>query len=213
MKVVATGTEHMRLDSVDTPSELITRFLKTATNLRFQFAEFLERFEMTEGRFAVLSALDQAGADGLSQAALAEQLLQSESNISSLIVRLQNKGLVDRSLSQKDRRKRVLLLTPAGQALVDQIEASRHRWADGICARISLADRQELISLLQQFPTRPNIRPLRQSSARPINRVGEDWLSPPASSEPEIDCVSPQSALERMLSSLGIVNQTGGEAG
>src|SRR5579871_619128 len=109
----------------DDAGEIIRYLLKAAAQLRGQFAEFLEQFEMTEGKYAVLAALDHAGSIGLSQAAVADQLMQSESNISSLIERLNHEGLVSRHWSDTDRRKRVLLLTSAGQEVIDQIEMAR----------------------------------------------------------------------------------------
>jgi DNA-binding MarR family transcriptional regulator len=193
------------------PGEIISALLKVAAQLRARFAEFLERFEMTEGRYAVLSALDHAGTIGLSQAAVAEQLMHSESNISSLIERLDQDGLVSRRWSDTDRRKRVLLLTPAGRILTEQIETARRRWAERLLIEISALERRQLAKLLWQLADRrevdSNQRPPRGSKNSLNSKANENSTWEPVTLAVAAERASPQTALERMLSSLGVANR------
>lgn len=66
-------------------------------------------------RFNVLDTVRSGGADGCSQAHIASRLLQSESNLSSLLDRMHADGLLVRERSAVDRRKTMIRLSPAGE--------------------------------------------------------------------------------------------------
>ena len=110
--------------------ETLDRLVRAASLVRSKLGEFLDPFGLTEVRYSVLVALNSAGEMGLSQSELAERLMQSESNVSTLIERMAQDDLVERLRSDADRRKRVLLLSPSGLRLVERVETPR---ATGPC--------------------------------------------------------------------------------
>ena len=198
----------------DQPGEIVSALLQATVVVRLKLGEFLERYELTEARHAVLVALDQSGARGLSQSEVADRLKQSESNISTLIDRLQRDGLVDRRWSDTDRRKRVLLLTADGQQLHQRVELARRRWAESLLSDVAPFDRRVLSRGLSQLLGRTKAP--QSSSSRvdspAISAVatlpddgGPHWPSHMVIADHDPN--SPHFALERMLSSLGLASQ------
>lgn len=82
---------------------------------------------LNEARYQVLAAIHRQGYDGCSQTELAGHLLQSESNLSTLLERMRLDGLVVRERSATDRRRSVIRLTDAGAETLQ--EAARRRKA------------------------------------------------------------------------------------
>jgi 5'-methylthioadenosine phosphorylase len=178
--------------------EIVMALLHAAGTIRHAFGEFLERFDQSEGRFAVMEVLSQAGFDGVSQAEIAEQLRHSESNISSLIERLHRDGFVDRRWSDSDRRKRVLLLNASGHQLVARIRQAREAWAEAILCRIGTYERRELMHSLKALN--------QDARNRPENTVRQPfWME--GSSASGCGVLSPHFALEQMLSTLGLAGR------
>lgn len=75
---------------------------------------------LNEARFQVLAAIHRRGRDGCSQTELAGHLLQSESNLSTLLERMRLDGLVVRERSATDRRRSVIRLTECGAETLRQ---------------------------------------------------------------------------------------------
>ena len=207
--IKAEGGQTGNHNAVDDPSEIIATLLHSAGFVRLRLAEFLERFDLTEGRHAVLAALEHAGERGLSQSEVADLLMQSESNVSSLIERLHRDGLVDRRWSDTDRRKRVLLLTAAGQTLIQRVEGARRRWAESLLSDLAPRERQALAQGLTRLPGGSRqIMALRTSAVAPA--IGGIRGETPLPIHPEIpgrDPKSPHFALERMLLTLGVASR------
>jgi DNA-binding MarR family transcriptional regulator len=205
MEVIRAGSAGIS-SILDANGDLVTTLLHAANLVRQRLVEFLERFELTEGRYLTLEALSRAGARGLSQSDVAEYLIQSESNVSSLIDRLQRDGLVDRSWSVTDRRKRVLLLTEAGQQLIDRVSAARPRWEESLLSKVGPQERSSLLEGLRLIgkQTGPTAMP-----RPPVSNVTErvDW--PGNHSVKRRDPDSPHFALEQMLSTLGLAGRFG----
>ena len=209
MEVIKAGDGRTGMELFDDPGEIVTALLHTAGFVRLRLGEFLERYELTEGRHAVLVALEQAGAQGLSQSEVAEQFMQSESNVSSLIERLHREGLVDRRWSVTDRRKRVLLLTADGQQLIQQVEGARRRWAEALLSDLAPLDRQALSQSLKRLPGGSRATASQRTSAviPVIEAVRAEALWPVHSGVSDRDPKSPHFALEQMLSTLGVAGR------
>ena len=195
-------------DSANEAGETLDRLLRAATHIRLRLGEFLEQFALTEVRYSVLVALRAASLAGLSQSELAERLLQSESNISTLVERMQQEGLVDRLRSDADRRKRVLLLSPSGQRLLDRIEVAKRSWAARLLRAVPADDRSTLGLLMSQL-----VEIFDGSPAKPAAILAEAtgshddlvWTECHSGEGDKLN--SPHLALRQMLSALGLNNQ------
>ena len=138
-------------NSKSNSTTLLDALLRVSQIVRVRFNEWLAEFDLNDGRYTVLQTLAKAGSNGLSQAELAERLAQSESNISTLIERMQRDGLVDRSRSDADRRKRVLLVSTVGRSMLNNVDEQRSRWSARLFKEMSSSNSVQLESLLNQL--------------------------------------------------------------
>ena len=205
-------TTHERSGSVDEASETLDRLLRAAVHIRLRLAELLEQFALTEARYSVLVALRIASLIGLSQSELAERLMQSESNVSTLIERMQQEGLVDRLRSDADRRKRVLLLSPNGRRLLDRVDIAKRSWAARQLRAVPADDRSTLELLMRRLvesfdggsgaKAGPSVPMLAGATGTPDELVWSECHPG------DVDAMnSPHLALRQMLSALGLNSQ------
>lgn len=80
---------------------------------------------LNEARYRVLDSLDRRTRGECSQSELALQLLQSESNLSTLLERMSGDGLITRTRSQIDRRRSLIRMTPLGLEALSQANRTR----------------------------------------------------------------------------------------
>lgn len=208
MEAMKAGDPAPRVDLPEDPGEIVSALLHAAVYVKQRLNEFLLRFDLSEGRYAVLTELNQAGASGLSQADLADRLLQSESNVSALIDRLHRDALVDRRWSDTDRRKRVLLLTPSGTELIQRVDSAYRRWADSLLSSLNLQDRRVLYRGLKRLPgnhVEESSKPDSPGAPHGPHSSSELWANHTViiGRDPS----SPRVALEKMLSTLGLVGR------
>ena len=103
---------------------------------------FFARWDLSPSQFNVLNSLwDQPG--GLSQVELSRQLIMHRSNATGLIDRLETRGLVKRTENDADRRAYVVVLTPAGRRLLQEVlpryyEAAEKVWGNLTATRAKL---------------------------------------------------------------------------
>lgn len=87
----------------------------------------------------------------LNLSAVTEGLGVNASNASRTCDRLVNAGLVHRGEAVADRRQVSLTLTPRGRELVEKLKARREQELATIVARMSEADRRQLMLALAPF--------------------------------------------------------------
>ena len=197
-------------NSLTNSTTLLDTLLRVSQIVRVRFNEWLAEFDLNDGRYTVLQILAKAGNNGLSQAELAERLGQSESNVSTLIERMQRDELVDRSRSEADRRKRVLLISMRGRSALDDVEERRSQWTACLFNGMPVTDSSQLLSLLDQlgqvlksatvnhvtFETKMNAHHLvGDQTSTTVMFHSEDPIDSPG---------TPQFALQQMLLALSV---------
>jgi DNA-binding MarR family transcriptional regulator len=101
----------------------------------------LRKYDLNSAQFDVLA---QVGAhQGITQQELADHLLVTKGNISQLLNRMEQRGLISRC---PDKRSNVLRLTEAGQELHDQVVPAHE---DMIAAQLTMLSRSEITTLLR----------------------------------------------------------------
>ena len=103
------------MDRIEMAGHLIRRLHQQSTQV-FQSETLAAGFELTSVQFAALDAV--AAQPGIDQASLAAAISFDRATIGGVIDRLELKGLVQREVSEADRRARCLRLTPAGRRLL-----------------------------------------------------------------------------------------------
>jgi len=84
---------------------------------------------LNESRYNVLDALRRKPSATSSQTELATYLLQSESNLSTLLDRMKKDGLISRVRSKSDRRVALIGLSTAGRDALTRADQARRRAA------------------------------------------------------------------------------------
>ena len=100
------------------------RLLRLNTRIRTAMTTRLRKLAVSAPQCDVLTTLTEA--EGISQQELAQRLYVTKGNISGLIDRLGEAGLVERRSINGDRRSHAIFLTPAGRKVaLDGIAAQR----------------------------------------------------------------------------------------
>jgi len=90
---------------------------------------------------------------GISQSAVAEALRFDRSTLVQIVDRLEERGLLKRESSTRDRRSHALALTPAGARLLVRLKELLRTHEAEIAAALSPAERATLIALLEKLHT------------------------------------------------------------
>ncbi len=91
------------------------------TRLRKEFGQNLTRFD-------VLSQLERVPGNELPVGRLSSSLLTSTTNITRLLDRMEADGLLDRRLSETDRRSFVVSATPEGLSVFREMADANAQW-------------------------------------------------------------------------------------
>ena len=100
-------------------------------------------------QFLVLSQLEMLGEP--SQAELADTLGIDRSNLAALVAELCDKGLVERTRHDVDRRRYVLRLSHAGRRLLDRTEGAIAEADADLLAPLDQGQREQLHALLRRL--------------------------------------------------------------
>ncbi len=113
------------------------------------FMEECAGFDITPVQYSLLTELAQSGQ--CEQAALARTLCLDRTNTADVIGRLKRRGLVERNANPRDKRSRLVKLTPAGQAALDPIDAPAERAHARTMATLPPAEREAFLETLARL--------------------------------------------------------------
>jgi len=124
------------------------KLLKTNKLLENELRERLRsQFDTTLPRFDVMAALDRAS-DGLKMHELSGVLKVSNGNITGIVDRLVNDGVVVRVAVEGDRRATVVQLTAKGRQFFTTLASAHERWVNELLITIDLAEAETVMALL-----------------------------------------------------------------
>ncbi|MFI9381994.1 MarR family winged helix-turn-helix transcriptional regulator [Kutzneria sp. NPDC052558] len=137
------------------PQGVIGRLHRVGVLLSDQLDAVYQRFGLSEGEFDVLAALRRAG-DPFERAPgeLAAFTMVTTGAMTKRLDRLEAAGLVTRRPSAVDGRGRVVALTPAGRALIDEAFAAHMRNERRMLADLSADEAAKLEELLTTWLAR-----------------------------------------------------------
>lgn len=104
-------------------------------------------FETTLPRFDVMAALDRFP-DGMTLGELSDHLLVSNGNITGLINRLVEDGIVIRTINPRDRRAQKVRLSRKGEKVFSEMAAAHEEWIETMFHDFNGDDREQMITLL-----------------------------------------------------------------
>jgi MarR family 2-MHQ and catechol resistance regulon transcriptional repressor len=121
----------------------------------------LRGLDLTSTKLNALLALRAAGEDGLLMSEIGERLVVTKANITGLVDRLEERGLVVRG-PHCDRRVKLVRLTPAGQALLHEALPLYTASLTSLTECFSEAEKRTLVHLLSRL--RRGARQLRREA-------------------------------------------------
>lgn len=125
-------------------------------------ARFRSSYSSSMSRFDVLAHLYQVEGEALSTTELASRLLASRGNITRLLDRMADDGLIQRRPNALDRRISDVYLSRKGRQMFADMAQEHERWSDEVFDALTDAEKDTLIGLLQRVRQR-----LEQRSAPP----------------------------------------------
>ena len=106
-----------------------------------------DQFDITLPRFDLLAQLDRAP-NGMTLGELSQRMMVSNGNITGLVERLAEQGLIRRRPLPNDRRVQIVSLTAEGQKFFRSMARANADWVGEIFAGLSPKDIEALMPLL-----------------------------------------------------------------
>ncbi len=113
-------------------------------------ARMRREFGTTLPRFDVMAALDREG-DGLTMTELSRRLMVSNGNVTGIVDRLAEDGLIIRVPSPDDRRATFVRLTERGRAEFAAVAAAHERWVNELLGELSTENTLRLAAELDHL--------------------------------------------------------------
>ncbi len=132
------------MDRIEMAGHLIRRLHQQSTQI-FQAKTREAGFDITSVQFAALDAI--AEQSGIDQASLAATISFDRATIGGVIDRLESKGLVQRAVSESDRRARLLSLTNDGEKLLAACRPIVEALQAEILGALSRTERKAFLTL------------------------------------------------------------------
>jgi DNA-binding MarR family transcriptional regulator len=122
--------------------------VRTATSLTDAMEDLLKPWEISATQYNVLRILRGSGAEGLCRNALRDRMLNRMPDMTRLLDRMEEAGLVVRAREGEDRRMVLTRITEKGRRLLDDLEAPVMALHKRQMARLSEAQLRSLSDLL-----------------------------------------------------------------
>lgn len=116
------------------------------------FQESAAGLALTGPQFATLLRLSELGR--ATQNHLGRAAAMDSATVQGVVRRLIDRGLVCTSSDPLDRRMRVLTITAAGEALLNQAQEAGTRANDALLSPLTVAERANFLALLQRLSGR-----------------------------------------------------------
>jgi DNA-binding MarR family transcriptional regulator len=137
-----------RPDDHKTELRLWLRMLTCTTLIENEVRRRLrEAFDITLPRFDVLAQLDRSP-EGMTLGELSQRMMVSNGNMTGLVDRLVEQGLLLRRPSPTDRRAQIVSLTPEGRRFFRAMARANAQWVGEIFQGLSPQDIETLMPLL-----------------------------------------------------------------
>lgn len=128
--------------------EAFLSIMRTAAVLDHAAAQALKPYGITPTQYNVLRILRGAGSKGLCRSEIGERLVTAVPDVTRLLDRMEEMGLLVRERGQDDRRFVTTRLTKKGTELVNKLDARVAEVNTGLFAHVDKRSLKSLIGLL-----------------------------------------------------------------
>jgi DNA-binding MarR family transcriptional regulator len=154
-----TGEPELGRPKFDSPlQELYLNMWRSYDRLRELEDELFDRFGLSSQQYNVLRLLKAALPQSVATLSLADRLVSRSPDITRLLDRLVERGLIERTRSDEDRRQVLARITSAGVRLLKSIAEPLEECHQRQLGHLSSAEVKSLIELLKSA-LRPHEQP------------------------------------------------------
>jgi MarR family transcriptional regulator, organic hydroperoxide resistance regulator len=139
--------------------EAYLSLLRTADALQTQVEARLKDFGLTGTQYNALRILRGAGPDGLPCREIGDRMITHDPDITRLLNRLEDRGLVERTRDRYDRRVIFGKLTSAGVKLLREMDDPINKYGREMLGHVGQAKLNQLIQLLELVRSGKSFRP------------------------------------------------------
>jgi DNA-binding MarR family transcriptional regulator len=131
---------------LDMPGHLLRRCQQIAVAV---FLDECRAFDLTPLQYAALSALDRFGS--MDQVTLAGATALDRTTIIVALKNLEERKLITRKASKKDKRANIVAITDAGQKMVRAVSPSVLRAQQSMLSPLNARERAQFVALLKKM--------------------------------------------------------------
>jgi DNA-binding MarR family transcriptional regulator len=139
--------------------EAILNLLVAADYVRDRTERSCAEVGITASQYNVLRILRGAHPEGHPRCEIARRMVERAPDVTRLIDRLEKQGLVERDRTARDRRLSISRITPAGLALLAEMDPKMRQSQEHFAERLSPADRAELSRICEAIYGDPEADP------------------------------------------------------
>ena len=145
-------TADLRDEFPDTPARrAVVSVVRGFGAVARQMGPHYANFGLTPPQFQMLTVLNRLRGEQITQRRLGMELYVSFPNVTVMLSRLEQAGLVERTVNDADRRERFVRITPSGRALLKQIWKVQPDQLERVMAGLTDEERIELARLLNKM--------------------------------------------------------------
>lgn len=139
-------------DFPDTPARrAVVAVVRGFGALQRQMSPHYARFGLKPPQFQMLTLVNRLRGEKLTQRRLARELYVSFPNVTVMLRRLEEAGLVERSVNGDDRREKFVRITRRGRTLLGRIWKYQQAQLERVTAGLKDGERLELARLLNKM--------------------------------------------------------------
>lgn len=149
--------DYMKIEQEISQKKFRNPWQKSAINLLFthswlqlRLKDYMKGFGVTPQQFNVLKILKGQGENPVSTCVVRDRMLDKMSDVSRIVARLQEKGLVNVARAHHDKRLVDIVISSKGLALIDEMDASTETM-DSFIQNLSEEEAIQLSDLLDKM--------------------------------------------------------------
>jgi len=158
-KISARDLESRAREDDHSALRLWLKLLSTSQLIENNIRELLRvEFDVTLPRFDLMAQLHRHP-EGLSMSNLAEMMMVSGGNVTSIVKQLEKEGLVNRSAQHGDNRSFIVTLSAKGLALFETMMPAHEAWIAKMMDGLNLDEIQSLMGNLDKIKNHIKSKP------------------------------------------------------
>lgn len=130
--------------------EAMLNLLAAADAVRMELDRACDGFGLTHAQYNVLRIV-RGAPEGRSRTEIGARMLDRAPDVTRIVDRLEERGLVERSRGDHDRRQSITRITRKGAALADEMEPRVRAVHEWLATRITRADAKELSRIAEKI--------------------------------------------------------------